>query len=113
VFDTEVEAVALLAVGSVFLLVGLTGVAPTRLKTSDAESAMRREVGGTVGGAMATMVGPETPEARREVAASFRRLATDAPEISSQAIAGLTYGQRVSEVIMLVALQDPQIALVE
>ena len=100
VFITHLEAgpVALLAVGLVFMIVGLAGTLPTRLKVGDSEAAweIEREAMET----FVERVADATPEAnQREFLGALSELAEDAPRIAGPALSGLAYERLVMSMI--------------
>src|SRR5664280_182 len=92
-FTTSVEAgpVALIAVGTLFLIAALAGVLPNRLKFGDNEA----EWGEAVGEALADVVELVGPEDRAEAISSLQNLALVAPETAAPALRGLAYEQLI------------------
>jgi hypothetical protein len=92
VFITHLEAgpVALLAVGLIFMIVGLAGTLPTRLKVGDNEAAweLERQAVET----FVERVAEDTPVANRgELQLALGDLAEDAPRFASPIFSALAY----------------------
>jgi hypothetical protein len=106
-FTESVEAgpVAMIAVGALFLIVGLSGALPTRLKIGDNEAewqAVQEFVEATVEGA--------PPEDRPEQFDRLRELAKAAPRAAASAIDAVIYEQTVLEMLRQIAHEvRPQI----
>jgi hypothetical protein len=96
VFVTHVEAgpVALLIIGLVFLLIGMGGRMPTRIKVGDNEAAWEAVQ------EFVERVTEEIPaESRREVLDAIGDLAQAAPELASPVLQGLTYEALIASMI--------------
>jgi hypothetical protein len=96
VFVTHLEAgpVALLAVGLIFMIVGLAGTLPTRLKVGDNEAAweLERQAVET----FVERVAEVTPVAnQREFLGALGELAEDAPEVAARGISAFAYEQQL------------------
>lgn len=92
VFVTHLEAgpVALLAVGLIFMIVGLAGTLPTRLKMGDNEAAweVEREAVET----FVERVAEDVPVAnQREFLGALGDLAEDAPEVAAKGMSAIGY----------------------
>lgn len=99
-FVTHLEAgpVALLAVGLIFMIVGLAGTLPTRLKVGDNEAAW--EIERQAVETFVERVADATPVAnQREFLGALSDLAEDAPRIAGPALSGLAYERLVMSMI--------------
>ena len=99
VFTRDVEAgpVAMMGIGGIFFLLGISGVLPTRLKVGDYESEWMEEVGEQL--AAVTELVPT--EAHEELLSVLRRLSLVLPEAATPAMAGLAYEELVSHLLEL------------
>ena len=96
VFITHLEAgpVALLAVGLIFMIVGLAGTLPTRLKVGDNEAAW--EIERQAVETFVERVAEVTPVAnQREFLGALGDLAEDAPEVAARGISVFAYEQQL------------------
>jgi hypothetical protein len=96
VFVTHLEAgpVALLAVGLIFMIVGLAGTLPTRLKVGDNEAAW--EIERQAVETFVERVAEVTPVAnQREFLGALGDLAEDAPEVAARGISAVAYEQQL------------------
>ena len=96
VFVTHLEAgpVALLAVGVIFMIVGLAGTLPTRLKVGDNEAAW--EIERQAVETFVERVAEGTPAAnQREFLGALGDLAEDAPEVAARGISAFAYEQQL------------------
>ena len=96
VFVTHLEAgpVALLAVGLIFMIVGLAGTLPTRLKVGDNEAAW--EIERQAVETFVERVAEVTPVAnQREFLGALGDLAEDAPEVAARGISAFAYEQQL------------------
>ncbi|MCW2930222.1 MAG: hypothetical protein JWM19_1184 [Actinomycetia bacterium] len=94
VFVTHLEAgpIGLLAVGLVFMIIGLSGTLPTRLKVGDNEASWEIEKQAVE--TFVERVAETTPAAnRREFLGALTDLAEDAPEVASRGISIIAYEQ--------------------
>lgn len=85
--DVEAGPVALIVSGSLFVLIGIAGVLPTRLKVGEGEAEWIE----VVGEAIETVVEAVRPEARVQVEHALQELYSFAPEVAQvvrQASAG-------------------------
>lgn len=90
--SAEAGPVAMIAVGAIFLLIGLAGVLPTRLKIGDNEAEFWEEVGEKVGEVIEDLPAP----VRAEVIAS---IATSTPEAVAPALRAAAYEEMVIKMI--------------
>lgn len=100
VFKTHLEAgpVGLLAVGLIFMIVGLSGTLPTRLKVGDNEAAweMERQAVET----FVERVAEDVPVAnRREFLGALDDLAEDAPRFATPLYSALAYERLVMSML--------------
>jgi hypothetical protein len=96
VFVTHLEAgpVALLAVGLIFMIVGLAGTLPTRLRVGDNEAAW--EIERQAVETFVERVVEVTPVAnQREFLGALGDLAEDAPEVAARGISAVAYEQQL------------------
>jgi hypothetical protein len=92
VFVTHLEAgpVALLAVGLIFMIVGLAGTLPNRLRVGDNEAAW--EVERQAVGTFVERVAEDIPVAnQRDFLGALGDLAEDAPEVAARGISAVGY----------------------
>lgn len=102
IFVTEVEAgpVALILFGALFLLVGLGGTMPSRLKIGDNEAEWQREVGQIV----AEVVDEAPVESRSRIEAQVNELAVIAPRAAAAPRMAINY-ERVVERLLFEAVE--------
>lgn len=96
VFVTHLEAgpVALLAVGLIFMIVGLAGTLPTRLKVGDNEAAW--EIERQAVETFVERVAEVTPVAnQREFLGALGDLVEGAPEVAARGISAFAYEQQL------------------
>jgi hypothetical protein len=96
VFITHLEAgpVALLAVGLIFMIIGLAGTLPTRLKVGDNEAAW--EIERQAVETFVERVAETTPVAnQREFLGALGDLAEKAPEVAARGMSAVAYEQQL------------------
>jgi hypothetical protein len=89
VFVTHVEAgpVALLFVGLIFMIIGLSGRLPTRLRIGDNEAEWQEFAGDII----ETALDSATPSAKAELVPRLEELAEVAPRAAAPALLGIAY----------------------
>ena len=89
VFVTHVEAgpVALLFVGLIFMIIGLSGRLPTRLRVGDNEAEWQEFAGDII----ETALDSATPSAKAELVPQLEELAEVAPRAAAPALSGIAY----------------------
>lgn len=100
VFVTHLEAgpVALLAVGLIFMIVGLAGILPTRLKVGDNEAAW--EIEREAVQVFVERVAEEAPVERQpDLLDALGELAEDAPQVAAVGISAMAYERQLREEI--------------